>query len=242
MNFLFAKKLISRGSSVGQAFFTEKLYVSHNIDVTKPSRIIGMVNQRCNYKCRYCNCWNLDEYKDEISIKDWKKSLDSLKEFIGNFTIQFLGGEPFLKKGFIELLEYCNEQNIAWGVITNGSAFKETTVQRIVAARPPNIDISVDSHKQIINDSSRGYEGALSKIEKVINLLKKHRELSKYSFLIRLKTVVSKANFLDLPEMVLWAKEMGVDMIDFSPVRPMWNWTEKEKKQLKLLIFPNSEN
>jgi glycine cleavage system protein P-like pyridoxal-binding family len=34
--------------------------------------------------------------------------------------------------------------------------------------------------------------------------------------------------------MVLWAEEMGVDMIDFSPVSPRWNWTEKEKNLIKI--------
>lgn len=163
-----------------------------------------------------------------------KKALDSLKEYIGKFTIQFSGGEPFLKKGFIDLLEHCNERDITWGVITNGSAFTEKNIQRLVSAQPLNIDISVDSHKHNVNDLSRGYNGALLKIENGIDLLKKHRELSKHSFLIRLKTVVSKLNFLDLPEMVLWAEKLGVDMIDFSPVREKWNWTEEEKNAIEI--------
>lgn len=74
MNMLMAEKLIGRGSSVAQAFITEKLYITHNVDITKPSIIRGMINQRCNYKCGYCNFWDMAEYKNEISIDDWKKS------------------------------------------------------------------------------------------------------------------------------------------------------------------------
>lgn len=134
MDVLMAKKLIGRGTSVTQAFVAESLYVKHDIDITKPSIIRGMVNERCNFKCGYCNCWNKKNYKDEISIQQWKESLDTLKKYIGNFSIQFSGGEPFIKKGFVDLLEHCKDQNITWGVITNGSAFTEKTVQRVIAA------------------------------------------------------------------------------------------------------------
>lgn len=225
---------MGRGISVAKAFATENLYISHDVDVTKPSQIRGMVNQRCNYKCGYCNCWNMDEYKDEISIDEWKSALDSLKDYLGRFTIQFAGGEPFLKKGFIDLLEHCNQQDITWGVITNGSAFTDKNIQRIVAARPFNIDVSVDSHQHAVNDFARGYEGGLSKIEYGVKLLRQYRESSHQDFSIRFKTVVSKINFLDLPEMVVWAEKIGVDMIDFSPVRPRWNWTEKEKNAIEI--------
>lgn len=34
--------------------------------------------------------------------------------------------------------------------------------------------------------------------------------------------------------MVSWAEKMGVDMIDFSPVRPQWNWTKEEKNSFEI--------
>ena len=32
----------------------EELYLRSGLDVTRPIAIYGIVNEHCNYKCRYC--------------------------------------------------------------------------------------------------------------------------------------------------------------------------------------------
>ena len=41
--------------------------------------------------------------------------------------------DELLKKGFVELLEFCGANRIRWGVITNGSALTRAVVERVVA-------------------------------------------------------------------------------------------------------------
>jgi radical SAM protein with 4Fe4S-binding SPASM domain len=216
-----------------QGIVREQIYLTSDTDFTRPESIHGVVNQRCNFACQYCYSWQRTEYT-EISIAQWQNALLSLRDYIGKYLIQFSGGEPFVKKGFIDLLTFCHSHEIEWGVITNGSAFNNKIVQRVVAADPVNIDISVDSSNAAINDDVRGSKGGLSNIEDGIQRLADERVKYNRRFLIRIKPTVTKKSFRFLPELVTWAAKHGADSIDFSPVRAEQFWTKKHYEELWL--------
>jgi MoaA/NifB/PqqE/SkfB family radical SAM enzyme len=199
--------------------FAEELYLRTGHDLTRPIEIHSIINEICNYKCRYCECWRLPEYQQEMSIEDWQKALSDLKEFVGSFHVEFSGGEPYLKKGFLDLVRFCHEQGIRWGVTTNASAFmSDKVVRATVGARPFNINISIDSKRPEIHNYTRGIEGSL---ERVVNGLAKVaavRQEMKLDFPIIIKPVVSRLNFRYLPEMVEWIGQIGATVINFQPV------------------------
>ena len=145
------RDLIGLGAKHVRNALSEELYLRTGRDVTRPVSIFAEVIERCNYKCRYCDYWRRPNYRDEMSIEEWKGALASLKEFIGSYHIEFAGGEPYLKKGFIDLLEFCKEQDLHWGVTTNGGAYlNRKIVEKTVKARPFNIEeepFSIDTNK-----------------------------------------------------------------------------------------------
>ena len=89
--------------------FAEELYIHTGKDFTRPVTFYGLVNERCNVKCRYCEYWRLPKYKDEMTIEEWQKALLSIKDFVGTFSISFSGGEPFIKPGFLDLMTFCHD-------------------------------------------------------------------------------------------------------------------------------------
>ena len=119
-------------------------------------------------KCRYCEYWRLKHYSDELTIAEWQAALTSVKEFVGTFSINFSGGEPFIKPGFIDLLAWCNSNGISAGVTTNGSALTLHNAVKVVAANPFNINVSVDAPNAEIHDYLRGYPGLFDKLSKGI--------------------------------------------------------------------------
>lgn len=161
-----------------------------------------------------------------MSIDDWKRALLSVHELVGTFLIQFSGGEPFIKKGFIDLLEFCHEENINWGVITNGSTLNKRNIDRIVKASPTNFDISVDSHRAAVHDAARGVQGSLKSIETSIRELIRTRDQAGKKFPIRIKPTLHSLNLTDMPELVSWSEDIGATTIDIAPVRPWTNEVE----------------
>lgn len=204
----------------------EWAYLKLGLDITRPDSIRATINHRCNYKCPYCYSWQRSEY-GEISIEEWKSGLLSLKEYIGQYTIQFSGGEPFLKKGFTDLLGFCRDNGIRWGVISNGSVFVQNIVGKVVDALPMNIDISIDSPDPTANDFVRGAKGSVQVIGAGIERLADERRKKKGKFLIRVKPTVTAHNVETLPALVPWATGHGADIVDFSVVRPEDFWTRE---------------
>ena len=67
---------------------------------------------RCNYRCPFCYCiWHeQEEQPAEINSAEWKRIIDALAG-AEVWQITFTGGEPLLKEGLEEILEYaagCN--------------------------------------------------------------------------------------------------------------------------------------
>src|ERR1039457_1448246 len=209
----------------------EHIYRRTQIDLTRPLFIRCIVTERCNYRCKYCFHWRQDKYKDEMTLNDWKRALVSLKDFIHPLIIQFVGGEPFTWRYFIELVEFCRDNDIDWGVITNGSALNPKVVKRIVAAKPFNIDISVDSANNNIHDEARGIVGSLDKIQAGVRLLLDERSRTGQAFLVRIKSTVHRLNVQGLDKLVDWTKQIGATSVDFSPVSI---WREQERQSLWL--------
>ena len=127
-----SRELISLGFKHTLNAVAEEVYIKIGVDMTKPVAFYGLVNQRCNVKCRYCEYWRLPEYTEELSIAEWQAALLSVKEFVGNFSINFSGGEPFIKPGFLDLFAWCYPNGIRAGVTTNGSALTEANAAKVV--------------------------------------------------------------------------------------------------------------
>ena len=197
----------------------EEIYLRTGRDATIPVSIYGEVIERCNYKCRYCDYWRRPNYRDEMSIDEWKKALLDLKDFIGHFHIEFSGGEPYIKKGFVDLISFCGEQGLKWGVTTNGGAFgNEKVVDWTVAAKPFNINISIDSRDADIHNYSRGIEGSLDDILAGMRALVRAKVRHGVDFPIIVKAVVHQLNFRRLPDMIDWVRAIGATAINFQPV------------------------
>lgn len=212
-----------------QAVSRETLYLHGGLDRTRPVVVQGMVTERCNYRCEYCAFGRRESTADEISSEEWCAALVTLREFIGPFLIQFAGGEPFVKRGFLDILDFCHEQGIHFGLITNGSGLSERNCRRLSNARPFNVDVSVDASRAEIHDAVRGVPGSLESIEAGVGRLLEARRTVGADFPIRIKTTVHRRNQGTLSDLVRWVEAIGATSVDFSPVR---RWTPEVEEDL----------
>jgi MoaA/NifB/PqqE/SkfB family radical SAM enzyme len=209
--------------------FAEELYIHTGKDVTKPVTFYGLVNERCNVKCRYCEYWRLPNYKDEMSIEEWEKALLSIKDFVGTFSISFSGGEPFIKPGFLDLMMFCHNHGIHSGVTTNGSALNKKNAAKLVEARPWNLNVSVDAPFADLHDYLRGWPGLFQKLSDGIKYVRDERDKQGLDFPIIIKPTINRKNFRYLPDMLQWTKEIGATAMNFQP---MDRWTKETYDEL----------
>jgi len=222
--------LLKLGVKHTQNAFWENVYLHTGIDKTRPVAFYALINQKCNSKCQYCSFWRLENYDEELCIQEWQNGLSSIKDFVGNFSISFSGGEPLLKKGFIELLAWCHANKIQAGITTNGMLLaNERIAKEVVRTHPFNISFSIDSNRPEIHDGIRGCKGGLAKAQQgVLNIMKFKKELDIQVPVIIKPTVTSK-NFKYLPELVHWCKEVGVTAVS---MQPLFHWTSETYDEL----------
>ncbi len=228
-------ELMTLGLSHTSNAVAEALYLKSGIDITKPITFHALVNERCNCKCRHCEYWRQEEYLPEMTIEQWEQTLLSIKRFTGSFSVNFSGGEPLMKKGFIDLLSFCRDNDIHAGVTTNGLLLNEKNAARIVAAKPFNINISCDSNTDETHDYIRGVPGLLQKVSKGITFLQQEQAKQKITFPIIIKPTIMSTNFRALQDIVQWATDIGVTAVNFQPLG-RWSretydelWIEKEQ-------------
>src|SRR5437763_11763827 len=156
--------------------FAEELYIHTGQDVTRPVTFYGLVNERCNVKCRYCEYWRLPKYKDEMTIDEWQNALLSIKDFVGTYSISFSGGEPFINPGFLDLMMFCHKTGIHAGVPTYGSALNRKNAIKLVEAEPWNLNVSVDAPTAEVHDYLRGWPGLFNKLSDGIKYVREERD------------------------------------------------------------------
>lgn len=199
----------------------ETIYLKTGRDATKPTAFYAEFTSRCNSKCRYCGNWHAKEHPTHMTIDEWKRGLLSIKDFVGRFSISLSGGEPFIKPGLIDLLAWCGANGISAGVTTNGTALTQHNVQRLVAAKPLNVNISVDTPNAEVNDYLRGYPGHFKRVSTSLKFLVEERARQGVTFPIIIKPVLTALNFRDMPDLIQWTKAIGGSCVYIQPVLHM---------------------
>lgn len=224
------KPLLKLALKHGRNALSESLYLKLGIDRTRPVFFYALSTDKCNLQCLSCGNWR-HPASHEMTTQEWEAALLNIKEFVGGFSINFSGGEPLTKKGFIGLLDFCARQDILAGFTTNGLALSRSVAERVAAVSPFNVNISVDGPNAEIHDYLRGRPGLFEKVALGIEHLVRERAAHQARFPIVIKPTVSAVNFQAMPELVDWAVSMGVTAINFQPALD-WDWTPETRDEL----------
>lgn len=208
----------------------EKLYLKTGIDTTRPIQIYSLINTRCNARCRMCNCWRKED-PPELPASAWIGFLKGLKEFSGTYNVSFSGGEPLVKKDLFEILDFCSRERIIAGITTNGILLKGDNVKKLIDSNLYNLNVSLDSMDDAIHDDLRGVPGLLARLRANMDEFVAYRDQTGSKIHIILKPMVCSETLPGLHKIVEYAKEMGIDGVNFQPV---FEWSEESKEMAKV--------
>ncbi|MBI3813760.1 MAG: radical SAM protein [Nitrospinae bacterium] len=196
-----------------------------------PLHIFFELTYRCNLRCSMCQFLPLiEDYNslpysnEELTTEEIKGIIDQLPRFS---LITFTGGEPFLRKDFLDILEYTSRRNKCH-IITNGASITEKIAMTLIHKGCDNIfkkglvliAVSIEGGEDI-HDKIVGKKGSFRKsTEGIRQLVQYRREKKKKYPLINISTVMSAENSGNFSEMVKIADELGVDIISFLTMNP----------------------
>ena len=160
------------------------------------------ITENCTFKCKMCKFWQTPKNPDELSIDEWKKFVVSLNEIGGsNVRLHFAGGEPLLKEGFLDLLEFASKRGFRTFIVTNGFSIDEAMAGRIVRSGIKGISISLDSLNEDTHDFLRGIKGAYKQAVQAINHLAKEDAGG-----ISILTVIMEPNLDNILQIADWVE------------------------------------
>nr|WP_321405734.1 radical SAM protein [uncultured Carboxylicivirga sp.] len=171
------------------------------------------LTDKCNYRCLHCY---QEDYQDNgLSLESNIQILYRISSFIDELTqrnsnvkchINFTGGEPFLYKYLMELMNTVVTQfHFSFGILSNGYLLPESQLKELQKLQPKFVQLSLEGGKEI-NDSIRG-KGSFQNVQKAIKMYRKYDIPTILSF-----TANSK-NYREYSKVVQFARKNKVKKV-----------------------------
>ncbi len=180
--------------------------ISHHPTSVKANRpiVVWNMTKQCNLKCIHCYATaTASKSDDELSTDQAKGFLEDIARY-GAPVVLFSGGEPFMRKDLIELIEYSDGLGLRPVISTNGTLITEEKAAAAKRAGVKYIGVSLDGLQEV-NDRFRGVPRAF---EMAINGMSSSL---KAGVKTGLRFTITKHNRDDLPGVLLKLEEIGVN-------------------------------
>lgn len=181
---------------------------------------------RCNFRCIMCSVsnWHKGKRADDLPLEAFERLID---EQIGLVEIKLQGlGEPTMQRdAYFDMIRYARARHIWVRTTTNASLLHlKDNGRKLVDADPNEIQISIDGATKAVFESVR--RGSV--FERVVDNCKRLNAYCRERGVVRTKmwTVVQRANFAQLPDLVRLAAALGFKHHTFSLELVDWGLAE----------------
>jgi radical SAM protein with 4Fe4S-binding SPASM domain len=118
------------------------------------------IADRCNESC--VHCYQVQGQKGELSTAELKAIFAELAE-LGVLLLTISGGEPTLRKDFLELVRYARELRFAVKIYTNGTNISRELAQELGRLAVQEAQISLYSDRAELHDRVTRVPGSFDK-------------------------------------------------------------------------------
>ena len=138
-----------------------------NYPLVKPDWVSLIATLRCNLSCSMCRtCYNIDR---ELSLAEIRSVIDQVADW-GVTIFNLLGGEPFLRRDILPILEHAHGRDLITTVTTNGTLLDETRIRALAPLNQVHLNVSLDGLEGT-HDGIRGrgvFRKATTAIEQIV--------------------------------------------------------------------------
>ncbi len=171
------------------------------------------VTSRCNLRCQHCYIpiENRRKARDvDLSKTDLERILDEVTD-AGCLWLLLTGGEPFLRRDFLDIYIYAKRKGLILTIFTNGTLITPRIADYLAEWRPFNMEITLYGATQETYELVTGIPGSYSRCRRGIDLLLDRR------LPLSLKTMVMTINKNELDQMKALATSLSVEF-RFDPI------------------------
>ena len=185
------------------------------------------ITSRCNLRCRMCHYWR-NVRERALDTSRWKTVLDELVAASCR-KIHVSGGEPFLRRDLLDILEHGAAAGLKVNLTTNGTLLDKEQARRMGRGGINAVSVSVDAATAGKHDTIRGREGSFKQSLRALRWLKRFQRRGKPK--LRINVVLMRDNYKTLPDLLRLAGELGVDDVVPMPVDESFDGHQKLKRR-----------
>ena len=206
-------------------------------EIIKPNSVLWSSTVRCNLSCLHCDNWKAKPNK-ELTTEEAKGFITELKEWLGDFEFIIGGGEPFVRKDIIQIIEFCSKQKIRTTISTNGTLLNENLCDALLNSGLTNLNFSVDGMSDSTHDYTRNYQGALEKaLTAILYCNDKRRDMN-----LTISSIIMQSNINEIFKLVDFTKKNKLSGIYFLPLMSNFNSPLDSKWYKKSYLWPQDIN
>jgi len=113
------------------------------------------VTYACNLQCVHCLSSSGRRDPRELTTAEARAVIDELAE-LQVFYVNVGGGEPLIRRDFLDLVDHAVDRGIGVKFSTNGALLDDAAARRIAALDYTDVQISLDGATEADNDAVRG--------------------------------------------------------------------------------------
>jgi MoaA/NifB/PqqE/SkfB family radical SAM enzyme len=207
-----------------------------------PMGAVYEATMRCNLHCEFCYVL------DFLNIEgEWRQemTLDRLRQAFpdqAGFQVSLTGGEIFMRKDIMSVLDLFREKGYSCGYLTtNGTIINEERADALAglaaAGFLKHISVSVDGPGDL-HDRARGVKGTFERTTAGLRRLQEAARRNGAPLRVSINTTVAHETLEALEEMVGVAEELGVDAIGLNHL--MYSTPEEVEETVRLIGAPDA--
>src|SRR5262252_4675171 len=207
-----------------------------------PIGAVYEATMRCNLHCEFCYVGDLlnieGEWRQELSLEALSKAFPEQT----GFQISLTGGEIFMRKDIMSVLDLFHSKGYACGYLTtNGTIITDERADALadLAARGflKHISVSVDGPKEL-HDVARGLKGTFERTTAGLKRLQEAARRKGAPLRVSINTTVAHESLEALDRMVDVADELGVDAIGLNHL--MYSTPEEVAETVTIIGAPDA--
>jgi len=205
-----------------------------------PSGVVYEATMRCNLKCEFCYVGDLlnveGEWREELSLEALRRAFPA----DADLQISLTGGEIFMRKDILGVMEVFREKGYTCGYLTtNGTIISEERAEALAElARTgflKHISVSIDG-PGALHDAARGVAGTFERTATGLRRLQEAARRKHAPLRVSINTTVAHETLDALDRMVDVAAELGVDAIGLNHL--MFSTPEEVEETVRLTGAP----
>lgn len=162
------------------------------------------LSSRCNERCIHCYIPNEKKRQgNDMPVESVKSILDEFAS-MGGLHVTLSGGEVFLHKNLMEIVEYCRKKDLIISILSNLISLKDEQIPILKEANVSLIQVSLYSMDPEIHDYITTVKGSFEKTKTAIE------KLIAADIPIQISCPIMKANLHGYVEVLEYAKSLKV--------------------------------